>query len=469
MAGAATIERLRQFLKELSPQTRSLLIVEFERSLLRGSDNAAAAELVLRQLRRIVREQHEKTPRASDTARLFFRPLEPYLVDDAGANHHPGRIARSSLESIWNWIGRDLLPEEVKTLDREVVEALGAGEETRAMELVYEFQDRVAAAVEARIIAGRSDEKTQRRLLAQIGTPNAQGDSAILHGVLKGRVHLAALAEQLPLQIGDLKAQWLDNCKALIDRTVAQDRDLFVYALLTVMSRLSAPWQLIRFGTKAAGSDTAARVAETQYGVAVTIVLDELERLVGELRNDLRSGRGVAVAALLKSIHDCVRGVRTELALSIDSDWGRTLAAQRAQIADLLRLEIDTIPGRVRRLLRARAPGDIRPHSVLDADEVAETAALVEFACVCRYFAGELAINEITQRAFTELQQYLDSSVRSLLESLRQATPTERPFRRSQFEAARRFCAPVFGPGYAHALAKAAEAAHAAEPRAARA
>jgi hypothetical protein len=59
--------------------------------------------------------------------------------------------------------------------------------------------------------------------------------------------------------------------------------------------------------------------------------------------------------------------------------------------------------------------------------------------------------------------------VRSLLESLRQATPTERPFRRSQFDAARRFCAPVFGPGYAHALAKAAEAAHAAEPRAARA
>ena len=47
----------------------------------------------------------------------------------------------------------------------------------------------------------------------------------------------------------------------------------------------------------AAGSDTAARVAETPYGMAVTIVLSELERQVGELRDDLRSGRGVAVGA----------------------------------------------------------------------------------------------------------------------------------------------------------------------------
>ena len=51
--------------------------------------------------------------------------------------------------------------------------------------------------------------------------------------------------------------------------------------VLLVMSRLAAPWQLIRLGVKAAGSDTAARVAETPYGVAVTIVLAELERQVG--------------------------------------------------------------------------------------------------------------------------------------------------------------------------------------------
>ena len=161
---------------------------------------------------------------------------------------------------------------------------------------------------------------------------------------------------------------------------------MFLYALLMVMSRLAAPWQLIRLGIKAAGSDTAARVAETHYGVAVTIVLADLERMVGELRDDLRSGRGVAVAALLKTIHDSARGLRTELDLPIDSTWGRALAALRAQIADLLRSEIESMPGRVRRLLRPRPSTEIRPNSVLDPDEVAETEALVEFVGACRYF-----------------------------------------------------------------------------------
>ena len=108
---------------------------------------------------------------------------------------------------------------------------------------------------------------------------------------------------------------------------------------------MTAPWQLIRLGVKAAGSDTAARVSETHYGVAVNIVLAELERMVAELRKDLRSGQGVAVGALLKTIHNSARGLRTELALPVDSTWGRALAAQRTQISDLLRTEIEVNAG----------------------------------------------------------------------------------------------------------------------------
>jgi len=40
MAGADTIERLRQYLRELSPPARSLLIGELERSLLGGEEVA---------------------------------------------------------------------------------------------------------------------------------------------------------------------------------------------------------------------------------------------------------------------------------------------------------------------------------------------------------------------------------------------------------------------------------------------
>ena len=148
---------------------------------------------------------------------------------------------------------------------------------------------------------------------------------------------LASLSARLPLQIGNLENDQLDECKAFIESAAARDGELFLYALLTVMNRMTAPWQLIRLGVKAAGSDTAARVADSHYGVAVNIVLAELERMVAELRDDLRSGQGIAVGALLKTIHDLARGLRTELELPVDSTWGRALAAQRTQISELLR------------------------------------------------------------------------------------------------------------------------------------
>ncbi|HUL88420.1 MAG TPA: hypothetical protein VLU23_09575 [Pseudolabrys sp.] len=469
MAGAeTTVERLRQFLRELSPGARSLLIGELERAVLRGEE-VTGADLVLQELRRIMREQREGALRIEDTARLLFKPLEPFLVDDRGDHKHPGRVARSSLEALWNWILRDLLPNDANDLAADVSEAMLAGDQSRTERLARIFQDRVAAAIEAKCSAGGDDEKIRRRILQQIGTPRAGEELIALKCALKGRDVLASLSARLPLQIGNLANDQLDECKTLIESAAARDGELFLYALLTVMNRMTAPWQLIRLGVKAAGSDTAARVAETHYGVAVNIVLAELERMVAELRADLRSGQGIAVGALLKTIHDSARGLRTELALPVDSTWGRTLAAQRTQISDLLRAEIESMPSRVQRLLRLRPSREIRPNSVLDPNEVAEVEALVEFVGICRYFAGELAINEMTQRAVTELRQYLDNGTRALLESLRHAGEGDRSFRQSQVDAAVRFCAKVFGREYAALLGKAAEVAGAAESRAARA
>jgi hypothetical protein len=467
MAGADTIERLQGFLRELSPQARGMLIAEFERSLLRG-DDLSGADLVLQELRRLAREQRDGAPRIGNSARLFFKPLEPFIVDDLGQHRHLGRISRSSLDTLWTWISRDVLPDDARAVDDIVNAALLDGDEAKAKHFVRAFQDRVAMTLTDQLRLADSDAKVRRRMLGQIGTQRACEDVAILKSVLNARDGLSAMAANLPLQVGNLASKQLDECKALIEKTGAPGSDMFLYSLLTVMNRLAAPWQLIRLGVKAAGSDTAARVAETPYGVSVTIVLSELERQVGELREDLRSGRGVAIGALLKTIHDASRGLRTELNMPMDSSWGRALSGLRTQIGDMLRLEIDSMPGRVRRLLKPRAAGEIRPNSTLDPVEVAETEALVAFVATCRHFASELAISEMTRRTFSELQQYLDSGTRGLLEALRAAAPSERSFRQSQVDTAVRLCATVFGRDYAAQLGKAAELAASGDRKAAK-
>ena len=125
----------------------------------------------------------------------------------------------------------------------------------------------------------------------------------------------------------------------------------------------------------------------------------------------------------------------------------------------MLKRKIESAPGRMRRLLRPRPASEIASGSVLDSGDVDDTDALIELVSVCRNFAGELAISEMTTRCYNELEHYLDTGTRQLIEGLRAAGPTDRPFRRSQVDAAVRFCAKVFGQEYAALLAKAAEVA----------
>jgi hypothetical protein len=451
-SGGATVDRLREFLRELPANARSNLIVELERKMLRG-EKIAGADLILMELRRLFRESRETAPRYGNAARLFYKPLEPFMVDDATERRHPGRISRSALDTLWSWIRRDLLPEQAQQFTDTVGEMLLANDVARADALTRGFQDQVVAALAPAF--ERGSEREQRRILAQIGTPSAQDDALNLMRVLQLRDPLAMLNDHLPGYIANLTDTRLEETKGLIAAAAGYSPHIVPYALVVVMRRLAAPWQMIRLVPKIAGKRDPKAGGDD---VAISIVTAELARLTDELRNDLRGG-GVATVSLLQQIHDTARGLRVELNPLPDSERGKELASLRSQISGLLKSEIESIPGRVRRLLRPRPSAEIRANSVLDAGEVAEVEALIGLVGACRNFAGELALNEMTQRSYSEIQQYLDHSAGALLDALRHAGAADRSFRQSQADAAVRFCRKTFGADYAAMLTKAAELA----------
>jgi hypothetical protein len=80
-------------------------------------------------------------------------------------------------------------------------------------------------------------------------------------------------------------------------------------------------------------------------------------------------------------------------------------------------------------------------------------------------YAAEVAVSEITLRLTSELETCLDTATQALLDSVRHASPEDRPFRLSQLDAAVRFSSKIFGRRYAELLAKAAEVATQSERR----
>jgi hypothetical protein len=459
-----SVERLREYLRSLKPEARSMLVQELERGTLRGDDNPGN-QFVLDELRRATRAEAQQVPRIGDAARMFFTPFEPFLIDGPADHKRIGRIARVSLVPIWQWIGRDLIPAEAKALSDDINRALLADDKTRAEQVVRALHDRTVLRLRDTLATGK-DERDLRRLAIQVGTPRASEDIATLLHVLEIRDVLTDLAKRLPANIRMFEREVVDQAKLQLDTAssakslganAALKNELIRCGLIMLMNRMTSPWQLIRIATRAADSDDTARIVETPYATAVALVLGEMEATVSDLRKEFKAGR--PVTSILKELHDAARGMRTEVDLSTDSVWSRQLAAIRGEVSNLLKPEIDATSGRVRRLLRPPSAKDIAPRSTVDSADVDEVEARVEFVSACRTYAGELALSEVTLRAYTELTQYLETGTNVLLDSLRHAGDTDRLFRQSQVDAAIRLCRTIFGNDYAGTLAKAADVA----------
>jgi hypothetical protein len=455
-------ERLKEYLAQLPPQSQALLMREFERAIERGED-ATVANFVLEQLRKIVRgtdpEEEEARPRTEDPARLLFRPLEPFLVE-SNFPLRPGQIRRTALLPVWQWLIREGAPDQVLEFEAAL---------TRASDIepaVRKFQSAAADAICKIAALAPGDD---RRALARVGPPNVIENMLPIGSILQAREAMDGLDGRLPHHLRVFGDSQIASVGAALNVPALQTPQMLPFALSLVMQRLTAPWQIIRLAIKMAASDDEIRVAATPYGIAVTIALHDLSFLVARLRTDIKRGHFENVAEHLKILHDGVRGLRTELDLRNDSSWGRQLTSIRADISNTLQSEIDSVPGRVRRLLRQRPDKDISAGSKIDAGEVEETAALIDFVAVCRTYASELAINEVTLRTYSDLQQYVEQSTEALVQSLRNGDTKSRGYRQMQVNAAIRFCDVLFGHDYASLMSRAAENAMTVERKSSRA
>ena len=176
--GQTSIERLKDYLVQLPPQSQALLMREFERAIERGED-ASVASIVLEQLRNIVRGADEETrPRTEDPARLLFRPLEPFLVEGS-APVRPGQIRRSSLLPVWQWLNRDGAPEPAREFDAALAKVRETGAAHNLEIAVRKFQCAAAEAIFKIVAPGQGGDK--QRALCLVALPEcfagAESDS----------------------------------------------------------------------------------------------------------------------------------------------------------------------------------------------------------------------------------------------------------------------------------------------------
>ncbi|HVT56288.1 MAG TPA: hypothetical protein VHD34_09620, partial [Xanthobacteraceae bacterium] len=167
-AGASKAERLRQFLREMSPAARAMLLREFERGAISG-ESFPGFELIIEELRVLQRGADEMSAapaRIEGLDRRLFQPLVPFLVDEGGSEKMRGRIARSSLANIWIWVQRDLMPREIGTHADQLSAAIRQENAEGAQKLALAFQNRFVAEAEKNLKENTSDLKARQKLVS---------------------------------------------------------------------------------------------------------------------------------------------------------------------------------------------------------------------------------------------------------------------------------------------------------------
>jgi hypothetical protein len=355
------IDRIWDFLQRLTPLTRSCLLNELERLELTGVEIPGSSDIQAK-LRVEFRKDGSTHDRANTPTRYFFAPLEPLLIDSAPDHANSGRIPRSSLAPIWEWICRDLLPTMARDFNAQMKDLIAADKQREANQAAAVFQTKVVKSLENILNSPEGALQSRVKLSAYTASRTAFDDLTNIMCALRSRDALAKFNAALPERIAKLDDTQVVKMTGLLDGFAKKQADAAPFALALVAKRLKTSWQLIRFATKVAASKSAADIAAAPYAIVVSMVLDRMDERRAALRIALKNNRVLVAKELLTDIYDTEYALQVRIDGLDQSEWGKRLRSLMDAIAALVEAEISRFPDDVGHVLGSRS---LRSHHSL--------------------------------------------------------------------------------------------------------
>jgi len=377
-------DRIWEFLQRLSPLTRSCLLTELERLELCGVDMPGSDDLQARlraELRPDGATDNTRTP-----SRFFFATLEPLLVDGAPEHANSGRIARSSLTAIWEWICRDLLQVMARDYNDQMKALIASNKAKELQQAAAIFQVKVTKSLEGNLASADGAERARTRLAAYTASPSVYGDLVKLMGALRARDALTKFGAALPEKIAKFDDAQVRKVTALLDAFRKKDPNAVPFALALVAGRLKTPRELFRLATKAARGRSAAEVAATPYAIAVSMVLDQIDDKRVALRVALRKNRIIVARDILADIDSTESALLAGIRELDASEWGTRLRDIRAAIVALVEAEVSRFPDEIGHVLKLR---DLRGNGLLGGLIWKGRDAISDGAFFCKKLIGQ--------------------------------------------------------------------------------
>ncbi|MCC2112742.1 MAG: hypothetical protein KDJ16_11970 [Hyphomicrobiales bacterium] len=446
------LDKLKHYLIGLPPETRRTLIRGLETAKARG-DDASQYELIMTAAREAFGSEDESFPQRTTPKRLFFKPVEPFLISETLPKKQRAQIHRSSLDSIWKWLERDLAPGELDDVLAELTAAIFQGDVKATDRLTRKLRGKFLATVREYMAALDVSTEGHRRLANQIDGQRVLDDLMDVIEVFECERSLTAFAAPLPRRLqADVRSAGMVAANYRTFLNIEQDRGVFALAML--LPRFGPPESFVKFVAAAAGTDKIADIAKSKFAPAIDLIFTVIARHIEELSTAIGDRkRLLMVADVVRRYHHWVRAVTTDWEIAASTVWDKRISELRTQMSNRLVDTIAVAPGTVRRALRVeKSQGRLVPADSIAIEE-AHMAAMVYRAAAAS--KDSLAINQVLLQTRKPLEQVVETLTNALLSKLREADDDDRPVLAKYTDGALSICAELFGEEYVTVVRKA--------------
>ncbi|ADZ71333.1 hypothetical protein [Polymorphum gilvum] len=467
---AILTNKIRSYLQALSPRAVETLV----RGLEKARDSGTAdphVELILAASSSILRagaavgsaSQANEIARRNHLQRLFFSPVDTFVINEQLPRKQEGRVYRPYLTEIWNWLERDVLPDDFRkvrgafekpTVDDEKAARLAARLREKALEAMLETMARV-----------EQSERERRRLGMVIGGERAIQDLSDVTKVFKAEPWLMPFLNQMPPSLSERRLKQDTDVLNLVGTYSSRHPDAVPMIAAAVLDRADAPSSLGAFALRLGHAKDAKDLGKTPFAPFVDMVISEAERLnVLARQHQKHNPDPVAFSEAVSSYANLIRGLDLDLDLADCDEWRGRIAETRRDVSHIVTNELQGACGAVRRALQVPHAGK---DGTLEVDQraVDDAVRALRVVSMARGSAETLAVNEVGKRTRQTVEQTLEIVTRSLLSDLRKQKGDDREAHAAAVDVAIQLSEIYFGADYASQLRRSRQNAMADEEK----
>ena len=441
---------LKGFLGQLPDHVVSRLAKAVEVDRLIGGA-ALPHDEILKALRPQLRGTGSLTRRVPTPQRLFCRPFEDLLVSGDRKEKQKGRIARSSVETVWKWLASALMPARHHKLTTSLGEAIVADDEEQIGRDLASLWIEASSALKAAL----ADEDRKSVAEHTLGGPAVVEDAVEMALMLAQAQTVIEIQTRLPKPVVQITQDDIWFLCDMIDRLTASTPDFAPYVALIVLGRLERPWEVLRLLAAISRKSTDVVISGTDMDIVGELLFSDLDAYAATIQ----SARPVnfdpdKVLASLAGFTELSSGMVKELGIRRDGKWGQRLAKDRAAVAQIM----EGLLQRARKEILAALPSHkgfafARRHRNLDLsrptdpDRVARAMRYAQLVAHSRPFAVAGAFSARLMKVTDETALALRTYGEDILTELRATTPEARQRAGEHLAVMLSLCELVLGEG----------------------